>query len=367
MANSLKQFGLRAISGEDRTLAGKMARVAASAVEPVYSAAMRLRNVFYDRGIFRGHDLGRPTISVGNITTGGTGKTPVVCWLAEQLRSRGRRPAILLRGYGASDGHGSDEARLLDCALNGLDRSRIPVEANPSRVAGAADVLAARSDVDVFVLDDAFQHRRARRDFNLVLISATLPFGYGQVLPRGLLREPLSGLGRADAFLITRCGLVKADALAEIDRLLKDRHPQIPVYHCDHEHAGLWLPMENRGLPMDAIAGEKIFITAAIGDPESFRRQIESLGCSVVGARWFADHHAFSPNDVDALAAAAKGAGADRLVTTEKDWVKLSPLMTDRARAIAVVQLRVGFRERDGERLLAQVERMITWPRPMVN
>ena len=219
MPSSFKQSGLRIISGENTSAIARVVRGLAGVVEPFYSAAMRVRNAAYDRGLFHAHDLGRPTISVGNITTGGTGKTPVVIWLARQLREQGRRPAILLRGYGATQQHGSDEAALLEQSLNSNSTIRIPVQANPSRVRGAAEVLQKSPEVDFFLLDDAFQHRRAKRDFNLVLINATEPFGFGHVLPRGLLREPLAGLKRADAFLITRCSLASTEAVAVIDRL----------------------------------------------------------------------------------------------------------------------------------------------------
>jgi len=357
MSESFKQFGLRAISGEDRSLRGKLARAAASVIEPFYSTAMVLRNACYDRGIFATHDLGRPAISIGNITTGGTGKTPVVQWLAGELRSRGRHPAILLRGYGAGKTGISDEGLLLDRALNHADQPKIPVQACPSRVDGAARVLKEHPDVDLFILDDAFQHRRAKRDFNLVLISATNPFGFGHVLPRGLLREPLRGLRRADAFLVTRRGLAEREQVWEIDRYLNHNHPEIPVCHCDHEHAGLWLPMTNQTVPMATIAGERVFLTAGIGDPISFSRQIESTGCTIVGSKWFDDHHAFTKGDVDAVMVAAQNSGAVRVITTAKDWMKLKDVApaTGNALMVAVAKLSISFRNLEADQLLSRI------------
>jgi tetraacyldisaccharide 4'-kinase len=358
MPRSFREFGLRVISGEDRSSIAGFTRFFASTAEPFYSAAMRIRNGCYERGWFATRDLGRPTISVGNITTGGTGKTPVVRWLAEMLRLRGRRPAILLRGYGSGQTGESDEGQLLDLALNSDRKAMTPVQACPSRVEGAGRVLREHPEVDVFLLDDAFQHRRAARDFDLVLISATNPFGFGHVLPRGLLREPLVGLGRADAFLVTRCSLVPIEAVAEIDRFLHSRHPEIPVYHCDHEHSGLLLPLGGEEVPMSAIAGGRVFLTAGIGDPVAFSRQIESAGCTVVGSKWFDDHYSYSKIDADLLIESATHAGADWLITTEKDWVKLKHHLGQPGspQRIAVVKLSIQFRGDDEQLLLSQIE-----------
>src|SRR5205814_1694442 len=190
------------------------------------------RNSSYSRGILRSARAARPVISVGNITTGGTGKTPVVRWLASRLRDQGKHVAILLRGYKSAGAAGSDERELLDRLLNASTSDNpVIVHANPDRVAGAAETLQKHPDVDVFVLDDGFQHRRLQRDFDLVLIDATNPFGFGHVLPRGLLREPLGGLGRASALLITRCDQVAHEALGQVEQKLKWFAPAAPVLH----------------------------------------------------------------------------------------------------------------------------------------
>ena len=363
MSESFKQFGLNAISGRDDSFKSRLARGIAGIVEPFYAGAMRVRNAGYDRCILPTRDLGRPAISIGNITTGGTGKTPVTQWLTGELRARGKHPAILLRGYGATAGQSGDEAQVLDRGLNFSDQPMIPIQACASRVQGAAAVLQSHSQVDVFLLDDAFQHRRAMRCFNLVLISATQPFGYGRVLPRGLLREPLSGLKRADALLITRCSLVSQKSLQEIDQTLTKAHSHTPLYHCDHTLSGLWLADIGRAVPMDHLTGKRVFLIAAIGEPQSFRRQIEMTGCTVVGARWFEDHHVYSSQDMQTLEAASGNAGADLMITTEKDWVKLATRAGDSAARFAVVQLSITFWEQSGAALLEQV--LTACERPM--
>lgn len=217
MPSSSHDFAARILSGQDRSLSVRSLRSLMAITEPIYSTAMLARNAAYDRGILQTRKLPRPTVSVGNITTGGTGKTPVVIWLANRLREAGRRPAVLLRGYRATAGF-SDEQQVLNRNLNQNSESEIPVKANPNRIAGAAGVLHHHPNVDTFVLDDAFQHRKVHRNFDLVLINATDPFGYNHVLPRGLLREPLSGLGRATAFLLTHMHKLLPMKLRELNQ-----------------------------------------------------------------------------------------------------------------------------------------------------
>ncbi len=356
MSNSIKQFGLRVITGQERSRSAGLLRGILAVAEPFYATAMRIRNACYERGIFRAHDLGRPTISVGNITTGGTGKTPVVLWLADELRRQGHRPAILLRGYASASSATSDEAQLLDTALNtelGEDRrQKIPVWPDPSRVRGAAEVLRLYPDTTHFILDDGFQHRKARRAFNLVLVNSTEPFGYGHVLPRGLLREPVAGLGRANAILITRCSLVPAEALAAIDRGLADQHPGIEIFHCDHHQSGVRDPVALQVSPMDALSRQNVFLTAGIGDPAAFEQQIRSRGCEVVGTKWFSDHHPFTAADIANLLAMARERKADLILTTEKDWVKMRPnAPADAMPRIGVIQLEIRFQADDAARL----------------
>ena len=206
------------------------------AAEPVYSGIMAARNRVFDAGIGVKR-LPRPVVSIGNVTAGGTGKTPVVRWLCEQLRSLGHNPAVLLRGYKSVDGV-SDEQRLLHSLLNPPGGAPVIVRANPDRFAGGSDVLRERPGTDVFVLDDGFQHRRLARDFDLVLINAAEPFGFGHVHPRGLLRESLRGLGRADAVLITLADAVAALALEAIESRVRQFHADIPIYHASHVLCG---------------------------------------------------------------------------------------------------------------------------------
>jgi tetraacyldisaccharide 4'-kinase len=340
---------LRILSGEDqRFLAGAM-RGGLSLAEPVYASLMRARNRLYDHGKLQSHPLPRPTISIGNITTGGTGKTPLVRWLAEQLSCRGVRPAILMRGYHAqnprpprnkskktitADPHPpapestarSDEQRMLADYLG----PRADVIANPDRLAGAQLAMALASAPDVFLLDDGFQHRRVRRSMDIVLIDATHPFGHGHVLPRGLLREPLSGLSRADMLIITRANLVEPSEAHRIETELRKWNRDAPILRANHELAGLKptdVPAgEPPEFPIDDLLRRRFFVFAGIANPDALARQLEPYRDSLVGARWFPDHHAYQPQELAEVFKIAASAGAQVIVTTEKDWVKLASL-----------------------------------------
>ncbi|MBV8780965.1 MAG: tetraacyldisaccharide 4'-kinase, partial [Phycisphaerae bacterium] len=175
------------MSGQRRGGFAAAGRAMLAIAEPLYAAIMILRNTMYERGWLATHQAGRAVISVGNLTTGGTGKTPIVAWIVHELRAMGYHPAVLLRGYKAVNGV-SDEATLLRQLV-----APSPVIARPDRVAAAANAVMNDPQIDCFVLDDGFQHRRLKRDCDVVLIDATRPFGFDHVLPRGLLREPIVG------------------------------------------------------------------------------------------------------------------------------------------------------------------------------
>jgi tetraacyldisaccharide 4'-kinase len=361
-----EQFALGVISGETRGIGAALLRGALRAAEPFYAGAMSLRNALYSRGVCRVHRLPRPVVSVGNLTTGGTGKTPVVAWLAASLRDAGHRPAILMRGYGG------DEPRVLEDILNpdaAADRRRIPILADPDRVAAAAQALAEDASITAFLLDDGFQHRRVHRDVDLVLIDATNPFGFGHVLPRGLLREPRRGLARASAFLLTRVDQVSGEAIASIERELRRLKPGAPIYRSRHAASEL-LDAAGEAHSIEKLAGNRVFAFCGIGNPASFRRQLEASGAALAGFRAMGDHHRYDAGDLASLEAAAAASDAEALVTTEKDWVKLRPLVqrvepsaAKPRLAIWRVQVQIAFDPEENQgQLLAQVTRVIGHP-----
>jgi tetraacyldisaccharide 4'-kinase len=277
-----------------------------------------LRNAAYDRGLFPVVGTAVPVVSVGNLTLGGTGKTPLVAWAARLLAGDGHRPAIVSRGYAAAAGTTSDEALELARLLPG-----VPHVADRDRV--AAVNRAAAAGADVVVLDDGFQHRRLARSLDIVAIDATDPFGGGRIFPRGLLREPAAGLRRAAAVVLTRAVAVDAARRAEIRRAVASA--------CGDRQPGVWAEATHRPLalrswtgaarPLEDLRGRRVAAFAAIGNPAAFRRTLADLGADVGAFRPLPDHHAYTDADRSSLAAAARAAGAGLVLTTLKDLVKV--------------------------------------------
>ncbi|HEX8911233.1 MAG TPA: tetraacyldisaccharide 4'-kinase [Humisphaera sp.] len=356
----------RVMSGDARGVGPAVLRAALAAVEPVYATAAAARNRKFDRDPSRVRRLPRPVVSVGNITTGGTGKTPVVRFLAGALRRRGLRVAILSRGYKAAPGTLGDEQRMLLAMLGGDGGSNgglspVTIEADPDRFAAGTRALARDPAIDLFLLDDAFQHRRLHRDLDVVLLHAGEPFGYGHVLPRGLLREPLAGLARAGVVVLTNCrddapGRARDErTVAEVRRW----NPTCPVLRERHEPSGLRSAAVGSDappdVPVEALKTKRVFCVSGLGSPGGFESAIASLAGGVVGAERFPDHHAYTPADVARVR--AKSAGADAIVTTEKDWVKLAelPEATQGTPPIWRLDVTARFDPGDGERLVEAV------------
>lgn len=343
------QFAHRVLGGTQRGVSATLLRGALSALEPLYAGVMLLRNRLYQSGVLRACRLPRPVISIGNITAGGTGKTPMVLWLAQRLEELGHHPAILMRGYRRGGATISDEQALL--ASHGLI-----VQADPDRARGGRTVLSGQPETDVLLLDDGFQHRGLHRDVDLVLIDATNPFGFGHVHPRGLLREPLSGLRRATAFIITRSDMVNPQELARIEGLLRARNPAAPIFHAAHAHTGL-LDASSQALPLSALAGRRFFAAAAIANPQALAQQLAKLPGTLAGALWLADHHDYTAADVHDVIRQASEAGADCILVTEKDWVKLARWPDAIAGAKFLrLQLSIEFPADHGPHLLALVQ-----------
>ena len=278
-----------------------------------YAAAMRARRWLYRRGLLPSRSADVPVICVGNITTGGTGKTPMVAWVVGHLFEAGKRPAILTRGYKAVGGV-SDEAELLK-GLTGAD-----VIVNGDRVAGAK--TAVSGGADVLVMDDGYQHRRLRRDLDIVLVDAANPFGFGHCLPRGLLREPLSALRDAGAVVITRSDAVDAPAFAELRQRLASLAPGASLHAAAHRPVRLIDPAGTEH-PVGALAGRKVAAFCGIARPESFFDTLRGLGVDVVATRVLPDHVEYTDAMAADIARMAGDGGGEILVTTQKDYVKL--------------------------------------------
>jgi tetraacyldisaccharide 4'-kinase len=325
----------RLISGRQRGPWAAFQRAGLRLLSVPYGWATALRNRLYDRGWNTIHRAAVPVVSVGNLTLGGTGKTPCVEYVADYYRRQELLVAILSRGYGAERGQ-NDEALVLEMNL-----PDVPHYQGPDRVALAAAAVE-QSESEVLVLDDGFQHRRLARNLDVVLIDATAPWGYGRLFPRGLLRESPGGLRRAGAVVLTRCDQVDP---AEVGRL-RDRvarlAPGVPVAETTHRPVE-WVNAERSAAPLEDMLRRPLAAFCGIGNPEAFRRTLTALGASVCAFRAFPDHHAYARTDVEDLRSWARQQPTECVVvTTQKDLVKL-PLTRIGERDLWALRIRLHF------------------------
>ncbi len=347
---SLRARALQAMSNGDPSPGDRALRTALSLATPIYAAGNALRSTGFALGVKRSHALGRPTISVGNLTTGGTGKTPMVAHVARTLIDKGHRPCILLRGYRGGDEAGEHQ-RLLGDAVH--------VEPNPDRVAAAQIALGEDPSITCFVLDDGFQHRRARRDLDLVLIDATNPWGFGHLLPRGLMREPKAALRRADAVIVTRADQAGPAEVARLDNEIQRLTGRAPLAHTEHAWAGLRQHEADR-LSLDTLAELDVMGVVGIGNPAAFADTLARHAGRVVHCEQLPDHYRYTRKQLLGLIDLTKTAGAGALVTTEKDWVKWSLLLEDEQLDLPIYRADLAIRFRDGEEaLIALIDKAV--------
>ena len=306
------------VSGQLHGLRPTLLRLGLSCLAVLYGLGTRFRSLAFRLGWLRVEKVSIPVISLGNITTGGTGKTPFAAFVAQWYRQHGVRVAFLSRGYGADPGAVNDEALVLSQLC-----PDVPHLQNPDRVASAR-IAIEELESQLLILDDGFQHRRLHRDLDIVLIDATNPWGYGALLPRGLLREPLGALCRAGLIVITRADDATPEQLDAIrSRLQRIRGTQDCVevsFPCRRlvNSAGDttdWSSLERR--PVAAFCG--------IGNPSAFRNLLSRQGTYLTDQsfRVFPDHHRYTREDVDQLRAWSDQLGSPIILTTQKDLVKL--------------------------------------------
>lgn len=287
-----------------------------------YSLAVALRNFGYDIRLLRSHKANAAVISVGNITAGGTGKTPLVIWLCNYLREKSLSCAILTRGYKSTPGKLTDEPAIL---AKSCPDARVIV--NADRVAGGQKATL-ENDLDVLVMDDGFQHRRLARDIDILTIDATCPFGFGYLLPAGLLREPAKSIKRSDIVVITRSDQVSGSVMDELEVTIKKIAPSIPIAKTICRNPGA-MGMKGQSMTMNELRSGKVFVFCGIGNPDAFIGQLGRCGMTVSGSRLYNDHHDYTSRDMEDIYEEAKYLGAETVVTTQKDWVKAALLIKD--------------------------------------
>jgi len=333
-----------------------------------YGAAQRLRATCYRHQVFPSRELPCKVISVGNITVGGTGKTPMTIYVAGEIKRAGFNVVIVSRGYkGGAEKHGGivsddrtifmdaelagDEPYMIACRLKG-----VPVVVGKNRF--AAGMLAiSKFQPDVIVLDDAFQHLKLKRDIDLVLLDHARPFGNSHLLPRGVLREPVSSLTRSAACILTRCRVGADEALMSSVGRIQMLVPGIPVF--TSSYVPYWYVVHRGGHKSfeaapdvfsandcEQIKQRKVYCFSGIARNDDFRETVKDLGFKVTGFLEFSDHHPYTEKDLATILRCAENTGADRLITTEKDYARIAlkaPLPIE----LIVVGVKVSFEDRE--------------------
>jgi tetraacyldisaccharide 4'-kinase len=298
----------------------------------VYQLAARLRAHLYDKDVLKQKSLPCKVLSIGNITVGGTGKTPMVQYVADLLQRFGLKVAVISRGYGGSaQGSGGivsdgtttwmgtqasgDEPQLLASRLKG-----IPLLVGRDRYQ-AGKLAISRFGASVLVLDDGFQHLALKRDLNLLLLDSTRPFGNGHCIPRGPLREPVAQIKRASALVLTRWA--EDSHWNAQGSILETYAPGRPIFRCMHMAERLFVAGQEKPIALATLEGKRLFAFSGIARNESFRETVSGLGGDIVGFLEFSDHHQYAHHDIKSIWKRATDGRVDSIITTEKDLVNL--------------------------------------------
>jgi len=315
----------RLISGQNSGFGAGILRFLLAIAAIAYSLVVRLRNFLYSKGLLKAHRVDAAVLCVGNITVGGTGKTPLVVWLCNlitqnpKLKAKNCRCAILTRGYKARAQENKDLKDEIAILAESCPEAEVIV--NPDRVAGAAEAIDKHA-ATVLIMDDGFQHRRLGRDLDIAAIDATQPFGYGKMLPAGLLREPVSSLKRAGAVVITRCNQVTEAHLSELEQKLRPINPDMIIARSIH--APVYAKSkDNNKISIEELKGRKIFAFCGIGNPDAFLNTIRNIGAELAGSKVYDDHYHYTDACLTEISNQAQEVGADLILTTQKDWTKV--------------------------------------------
>jgi len=348
VVNSLQDYLLRVISGQKKGFVSTLICLLLSVLEILYLIIINIRYFVYNTGIKKSKKLPCKVISIGNITAGGTGKTPLVKLVAEVCKEKHLSTVIINSGYKAentearivydgekmlvSEEEAGDEALMLSQLLSG-----VPVITGKDRYL-AGKLALEEFTPELILLDDGFQHWQLARDKDIVLIDASNPFAYRHLLPRGLLREPLKALKRADLFLITKVNSVEKEKLVEIIRTIKKHNMTTPIFTAKYESSVLRIYQKNgeiKLLPAESLNGKKVLAFSGIGNPTSFQKSLEECGGEILFHYKYPDHYQYTRSDIEEMTSwAARDSSqrrsakrVDMIITTEKDLVKIDKEM----------------------------------------
>ncbi len=330
----------RVITDDDQNRYGWFMHFLAMASK-VYGGVVKLRRTFYKKSVFKSKKLSRPVISIGNITVGGTGKTPMTIYVANVVSALGYDVAIVSRGYKGkaetvggivSDGKtllmapeiAGDEPYMMAARLKD-----VPVVVGKNRFK-AGSLAIGKFAPDILILDDGFQHLKLERDLDLVLLDCRKPFGNGHLLPRGMMREPASALCCADAIVLTRADMANHKEMTSLLQRFRFHERKKPVFHAFHRPIVYKIINGKKNIKAasrqnrDCIKGRTVFAFSGLADNHNFRRTLKNLKCNVAGHFEFSDHHSYSDSDLKGILTASQKSMSDCLVTTEKDYVRIA-------------------------------------------
>jgi tetraacyldisaccharide 4'-kinase len=319
------------ISGQEKKPLASLLRLILRIMAFIYGLVIEIRNILYDKEIFKSHHVKAVVISIGNLTTGGTGKTPLVVWLTNyltqnsKLKTQNYKCVILTRGYKTRTPSPEPQIPNHEPRATTIDEPAILSQAcpqakiivNPDRVAGATEAIE-KYGANVLIMDDGFQHRRLARDLDIVTIDATLPFGYGRIFPAGFLREPVTSLKRADAVVLTRCDQVDTIELDKLEQTIRQINPDMAIARS--LHAPVCVKTIQNQIGLEKLRGQRVFAFCGIGNPDAFLKTIKNLGCELVGSKIYDDHHHYNKSDITDIYIQADSLKADMILTTQKDW-----------------------------------------------
>lgn len=295
-------------------------RLTLAAAACPYSIVIRLRNFLYSKNCLKPNHTSAAVFSIGNITAGGTGKTPLVIWLCKFLKQKQVKCAILTRGYKT---HTQKQTLTDEPAILAESCPQAKVIVNPNRVE-AADKAINDIGANVLIMDDGFQHRRLHRDLDIITIDGTCPFGYGKLLPAGLLREPAASLKRANAVVITRCDQISESESKQIEKSLQLINPDMIIARSIH--APIYIKsITGEEISLEKLRNRKIFAFCGIGNPEAFLNTIKNTGADLAGSRTYNDHYNYTEHCLTDISGQARRLKADLILTTQKDWSRITP------------------------------------------
>ncbi len=327
---NIKSYMLSIMKDERKTPDGCVVGAVLSIASVMYLLLLKIIHFLYRNNMLRSYKVDAKVISVGNITLGGTGKTPFTISLAEDIKSKGRKPAVLIRGYG------NDESRLLKERLDA-----IPVLIGKNRVKNARKAKG-EFGCDCIILDDGFQHYRIKRDLDIILIDATSPFGNLKLFPRGLLREPLTRLKDADIALITKSDMGHSN-IDYIRGTLMKFNEEIEIVESFYQPVDLRKIFSEEIMPLSYIKNKKVALLAGIANPNYFEWMAGNLGCEIIERFYHIDHYQYRESDMDFIVKKCIEKSVSLIITTEKDVVRIKRLK-GMPKKVKMLALRIDFR-----------------------